>query len=75
MARYIVAMLQMLLEAQQGGLGTPDRDLCLVADVRLGERIGPADDHSTRLKQIRGACNQIAGLWPTIEPRSSILRK
>jgi hypothetical protein len=75
MARYLVAMLQMLLEAQQGAFGTPDRDLCFVADVRLGERIGPADDHSARLRQIRGACNQIVRLWPTIEPRTSILRK
>jgi hypothetical protein len=75
MARYMVAMLQMLLEAQGGRLGVPDRNLCFVADVRLPERVGPASDHSDRLKHIRGACDQIARLWPTIEPRPSILKK
>jgi hypothetical protein len=75
MARYIVAMLQMLLEAQDGRFGVPDRDLCFVADVRLGERIGPAPDHTIRLRAIRGACSQIVKLWPMIEPRASIFRK
>lgn len=75
MARYIVAMLQMLLEAQDGKFGIPDRDLCFVADVRLGERIGPAPDHTIRLRAIHGACTQIVKLWPMIEPRGSIFRK
>jgi hypothetical protein len=75
MARYMVALLQLLLEAQDGSLGVPDRDLCFVADVRLGERIAPAPDHAVRLRAIRGACRQIAKLWPTITPRPSILRK
>ena len=75
MARYMVALLQMLLEAQDGANGIPDRDLCFVADVRLGERIGPASDHTVRLRAIRGACSQIARLWPGIRPRPSILKK
>ncbi len=75
MARYMVALLQLLLEAQDGRLGIPDRDLCFVADIRLGERIGPASDHAVRLRAIRGACRQIAKLWPTITPRPSILKK
>jgi hypothetical protein len=75
MARYMVAMLQLLLEAQNGSLGTPDRDLCFVADIRLGERIGPAPDHTVRLRAIRGACRQIVKLWPTVMPRPSILKK
>jgi hypothetical protein len=75
MARYMVALLQMLLEAQSGEFGTPDRDLCFVADVRLGERIGPARDHTARLRTIRAACAQIVTLWPTISPRPSVLRK
>ncbi len=75
MARYMVAMLQMLLEAQDGRLGVAERDLCFVADVRLGERIGPATDHATRLRAIRAACRQIVNLWPTITPRPSILKK
>jgi hypothetical protein len=41
-AGHMVAMLLMLPEAQDGKLGIPDRDLRFVADVRLGERIGPA---------------------------------
>ena len=65
-ARYLVAMLQMLLDAQDGAYGTPDRDLCFVADVRLGETIRAAADHTARLRAIRAACAQIARLWPTI---------
>lgn len=75
MARYMVAMLQILLEAQKGAHGIPDRGLCWVADVRLGERIGPAPDHTVRLRAIRSACAQIEKLWPTIRPRPSVLKK
>lgn len=75
MARYMVAMLQMLLDDQGGDLGIPDRDLCFVADVRLGERIGPASDHTARLRAIRGACRQIVRLWPGIIPKPSILKR
>jgi hypothetical protein len=46
-----------------------------VADVRLGERIGAASDHTTRLRAINAACGQIARLWATIQPRSSILAR
>lgn len=75
MARYMVAMLQLLLEDQGAQYGTVDRDLCFVADVRIGERIGPARDHANRLRGIRGACRQIATLWPNVTPKPSILRK
>jgi hypothetical protein len=75
MARYMLAMLQLLLEDQGEALGLADRDLCFVADIRLGERIVPAADHSVRLRRIRGACRQIAALWGSIEPRPAILRK
>src|SRR5262249_55511542 len=68
MARYMVAMQQLLLEAQNGALGVPDRDLCFVADVRLGERIGPAPDHTIRIRDIRSACRQIVGLWAAVRP-------
>jgi len=74
LARYMVALLQLLLDAQEGRLGTPHRDLCFVADVRLGERIGPAPDHTVRLRDIRGACQQISKLWPTIEPKASLFK-
>lgn len=75
MARYMVAMQQLLLEAQKGALGVSDRDLCFVADVRLGERIGPAADHAVRLRDIRGACRQIAGLWEAVTPKPSLFKK
>jgi hypothetical protein len=75
MARYMVPMLQMLLDSQDGQLGRVDRSLCFVADVRLGECIGPASDHAVRIRAIRGACRQIVNLWPTITPRASILDK
>lgn len=75
LARYMIALLQFLLEAQKGELGTPDRDLCFVADVRLGERIPAAPDHAKRMRDIRGACEQIAKLWPGIQPKPSLLKK
>jgi hypothetical protein len=75
LARYMVAEMQLLLEAQGETYGIPDRDLCFVADVRLSERIGPAPDHSVRLRDIRAACAQIAKLWPSIEPKPSLFKK
>lgn len=75
MARYMVAMQQLLLEAQKGTLGIVDRDLCFVADVRLGERIGPALDHAVRLRDIRGACVQIKKLWPSIAAKPTLFKK
>jgi hypothetical protein len=75
MARYLVAMQQLLLDAQKGALGIPDRELCFVADVRLGERIGAAPDHAVRLRDIRGACQQINKLWASITPKPALFRK
>lgn len=75
MARYLVAMQQLLLDAQKGELGIPDRELCFVADVRLGERIGAAPDHALRLRDIRGACQQISGLWSSILPKPTLYKR
>jgi hypothetical protein len=75
MARYMVAMQQILLDAQGGSLGIPSQDLCFVADVRLGERIGPAPDHAVRLRDIRAACKQIASLWESITPKPALFKK
>jgi hypothetical protein len=75
MARYLVAMQQLLLDAQKGALGIVDRDLCFVADVRLGERIGAAPDHAVRLRDIRGACQQISKLWASVTPKPALFKK
>jgi hypothetical protein len=75
LGRYLIALLQLLLQAQKGQYGTPDPQLSFVADVRLGERIGPALDHAVRVRDIRGACQQIAKLWPSIQPKPSLLKK
>jgi hypothetical protein len=75
MARYLVAMQQLLLDAQNGELGIPDRELCFVGDVRLGERIGPAPDHAVRLRDIRGACQQISALWASVTPKPALFKK
>lgn len=75
MGRYMVALLQMLLQAQNGTLGQADPELCFVADIRLPERIGPASDHTARLRTIRSSCRTIVRLWPTIEPRNAVLQK
>jgi hypothetical protein len=75
MARYLVAMQQLLLDAQKGALGIVERDMCFVADVRLGERIGPAPDHAVRLRDIRGACQQIKRLWPSVAAKPALFKK
>lgn len=75
MGRYMIAMMQLLLEQQAADLGAFDRDICFVADVRLGERISAGTDHSARLRSIQSACKQIATLWDSIIPRESIRRK
>jgi hypothetical protein len=72
MGRYLVALMQMLLEEQPPFEGEVDRDRIFVADVRLGERIGAASDHVARTRAIRSACNQISRLWSTVTPRPSI---
>jgi hypothetical protein len=74
LGRYLIAIMQILLDAQNGALGIPDPDLSFVADVRLGERINRAADHSIRVRDIRGACQQIARLWDAIEPKPALLR-
>jgi hypothetical protein len=77
MARYMVAMMQLLLEDQAAalGLGIPHRDLCFVTDVRLGETVGPATDHTARLRAIRSACGQIATLWDGVRPLPRVLKR
>jgi len=75
LARYLVALLQLLLEGQGGKFGIPDRNLCFVADVRLCERIGPASDHAIRLRDIRGACAQISALWASVQPKPALFKK
>lgn len=77
MARYMVAMVQLLLESQAAelGLGIPHRDLCFVADLRLGETVGPASDHTARLRTIRSACGHIVALWDGIRPLPRVLKK
>lgn len=74
LARYLVSEMVLLLEAQNGEIGIPDRDLCFVADVRLGERIGIAPDHAIRVRDIRGACQQIAKLWSAIQPKPALFK-
>ncbi|MGH9807079.1 MAG: hypothetical protein ACRD9W_07410 [Terriglobia bacterium] len=75
MGRYMIAMYHIMLDAQDGKYGLPDHGLSFVSDVRLGERIVAGIDHTARLRAIRGACRQIAKLWPTIKPRKSVLKK
>ena len=74
LGRYMIALMQFLLDAQDGKVGIPDRNLCFVADVRLGERIVAAADHSARMGDIRAACQQIAKLWDGIEPKPALFK-
>jgi len=75
MARYMVAMLEVLLNEQEAYRGRVDRDLIFVSDVRLGEKIGAGPDHTARIGDIVSACGQIATLWNGVQPRPSIFKK
>lgn len=75
LARYLIAMFHMLLDAQKGAYGAPDPALSFVADVRLGELIRAGADHAVRVRKIRAACRQIDKLWATVKPRKSVLKK
>ena len=77
MARYMLAMLEMMMKAHSKiAGGTFDRALSLVADIRMGERIDfSTKDDAARVRAIKAACKQVSQLWSGIEPRSSVLRK
>ena len=75
MARYMVAMMELLLNDQEGFRGRVDRSLIFVSDVRLGEKVGPGPDHTARIGDTSSACAQIAKLWDGVKPRPSIFKK
>lgn len=75
MGRYMVAMLEMLLNEQPQYRGRVDRELIFVSDVRLGEQISAGADHTARLQDISAACKQASALWDSVAPRPGILRK
>lgn len=76
MARYMLAMAEMMFSEYPSGLGEMDRETSIVADIRLGERIPfSSSDHAARVRAIKAACRQIKSLWDDIEPRKSILAK
>ena len=74
MARYMLAMAQMLFEDQGATLGQFSRDHTFVADIRMGERIPfSTSDHAARVRAIKAACKQVSSLWSDIEPRKSFI--
>jgi hypothetical protein len=75
MGRYLIALMQILLDAQDGACGIVDRKLFFVSDLRLGEIIGPPADHTARLRAIRAACRQIREIWPSIRAKPALYRK
>jgi hypothetical protein len=75
MAHYMVAMMEMALNDRAEYRGRVDRNLIFVSDVRLGEKIGAAADHTARVRDISSACEQIARLWDGVKPRPSIFKK
>ncbi len=74
-ARYMVAMQEVLLLGQEQWKGRVDRDLIFVSDVRLGERIGAGADHTARMREIAAACRQIKTLWADVKPSPRIFAK
>ncbi len=76
MGRYMLAILELAMKAHGKTLGTFNRELAFVADIRMGERIGfSTKDNAARVRAIKAACKQISQLWSGIEPRRSVLSK
>ncbi|HEX7850999.1 MAG TPA: hypothetical protein VF485_14815 [Sphingomonas sp.] len=76
MGRYMLALAHLLIDTHGKELGGFSRELSIVADIRMQERIGfSTSDHSARVRAINAACKQIASLWSDIEPRKSVLAK
>lgn len=75
LARYLVAMQEVLLNSRSEWSGRVDRELIFVSDVRLGERIGAASDHTARMREITAACRQIKRQWSEIQPHPRIYAK
>lgn len=73
--RYLIALQEVLLNAQDEWRGRVDRDLIFVSDVRLGERIGAGADHTARMREVEAACRQIRTLWGDVKPKASIFEK
>jgi hypothetical protein len=76
MARYMLAMVQMMFEERADTLGDFDRDATFVADIRMSESIRfSTADYAARVRAIKAACRQVYALWDDIEPRNSALAK
>jgi hypothetical protein len=74
-ARYMVAMQEVLLNRQDNYRGKVDRELIFVSDVRLNERIGAGSDHTARMREIEAACRQVRTLWGSIKAQPRIYDK
>lgn len=66
LARYLIAMQEMVLNAQPQWSGKVDRNLIFVSDIRLGEQIATGRDHAARLREISAAARQIKRQWDSI---------
>lgn len=76
MGRYMLAIAHMMIDELGTDLGTFDRELSFVADIRMQERIGfSTSDHAARVRAVKAACKQICSLWDDIEPRKSVMAK
>jgi hypothetical protein len=76
MARYMLALAKMAMDELGADLGSFEKSLSFVADIRLGERIDfSTTDNAARVRAIKAACKQIRTLWDDIEPRPSALAK
>lgn len=73
MARYMLALAELLVKENEELGGTFDQKNSFVADLRLGERINfSTKERAARIRSLHAACRQISRQWDAIEPRSSV---
>lgn len=67
-AGIMSAVMQEWLKATVGTAGIPQGDMCFVIDTGVKKVFKGVKATTARMKDVTAACQNIAGLWPTITP-------
>lgn len=66
MGLYVATLLRMHVDQNMPSNRVPANRLCMSIDVQHGEAFAALKAMAQRTKDITGACQLIAALWPTL---------
>jgi len=66
MGLYVATLLRLHVDNSLKGNKKPMNRLCMSIDVQHGEVFVAPNSNAQRVKDINGACQFIAALWPTV---------